>query len=67
MRYGVLLALLLGGLAPVAGGEPDSGKQVIRDSELEPLVEELHRLSLQVRKGDLKMEKLLLRQLLFTP
>ncbi|MHC4819793.1 MAG: tetratricopeptide repeat protein, partial [Planctomycetota bacterium] len=33
----------------------------IRDSELEPLVEELHKLTLQVRRGDLKMEKLIER------
>jgi tetratricopeptide (TPR) repeat protein len=61
MRYGVLLALLLGGLAPAARSDPDAGKQVIRDSELEPLVEELHKLTLQVRRGDLKMEKLIER------
>lgn len=60
MRTGVLLALLLG-LAPAARGDPDAGQRVIRDSELEPHIEELHRLTLQVRKGDLKMEALIRR------
>ncbi|MHC4136668.1 MAG: tetratricopeptide repeat protein [Planctomycetota bacterium] len=61
MRYGVLLALLLGSLAPAVRGDPDSGKQVIRDAELEPQLKELQSLFLQVRRGDLKMEKLLER------
>jgi len=61
MREGVLLALLLGSLAPAVRGEPGAGKQVIRNSELEPHMERLHNLSLQIRRGDLKMEKLLER------
>jgi tetratricopeptide (TPR) repeat protein len=61
MRYGVLLALLLGSLAPAVRGEPDAGKKVIRNAELEPHIEELHKLSMQIRRGDLKMDKLLER------
>jgi tetratricopeptide (TPR) repeat protein len=63
MRYGVLLALslLLGSLAPAARADPDTGKRVIRDAELEPHVKELQKLSQQIRRGDLKMEKLLER------
>lgn len=60
MRYGVLLALLLG-LAPAARGDRDAGGQVILDPELEPRIEELHRLTLQVHKGELKMEQLIQR------
>jgi tetratricopeptide (TPR) repeat protein len=61
MRYGVLLALWLGVLATGVRADPDSGKRVIRDSELEPHLEELQRFTMQVRKGDLQMAKLLER------